>query len=95
MSTFPNTGGSHLSQIFWEHENLSGLSVIWLISTLNYTKKFWQKTWAKQESGLTTVQCKWDTPVEDQRQVVDTVKRILMKEKIDGQLAGQTSSTPL
>ena len=25
-----NTGGSHL---FWEHENWSGLSVIWLIST--------------------------------------------------------------
>ena len=27
------TGGSCLSQIFWEHANLSGLSVIWLIST--------------------------------------------------------------
>ena len=27
------TGGSHLSWIFWEHENLSGLSVIWLTST--------------------------------------------------------------
>ena len=27
------TGGSHLSQIFWEHENLSSLSVILLIST--------------------------------------------------------------
>ena len=26
-----HTGGSCLSQIFWEHENLSGLSVIWLI----------------------------------------------------------------
>ena len=25
------TGGSHLSQVFWEHENLSGLRVIWLI----------------------------------------------------------------
>ena len=25
------TGGSHLSWIFWEHENLSGLSIIWLI----------------------------------------------------------------
>ena len=29
----PNTGGSRLSRIFWEHTNLSGLSVIWLIST--------------------------------------------------------------
>ena len=28
------TGGSHLSQIFWEHENLSGLSSIWLIQLL-------------------------------------------------------------
>ena len=25
------TGGSRLSWIFWEHENLSGLSIIWLI----------------------------------------------------------------
>ena len=30
-----NTGGPHLSQIFWEHENLSGLSVIWLISMIS------------------------------------------------------------
>ena len=29
-----NTGGSCLSQIFWEHENLSGLSIIWLIQLL-------------------------------------------------------------
>ena len=28
------TGGSCLSQIFWEHENLSGLSIIWLIQLL-------------------------------------------------------------
>ena len=28
------TGGSCLSRIFWEHENLSGLSVIWLIQLL-------------------------------------------------------------
>ena len=27
----PNTGGSRLSRIFWEHENLSGLSIIQLI----------------------------------------------------------------
>ena len=27
------TGGSHLSQIFWEHGNLSGLRVIWLIQS--------------------------------------------------------------
>ena len=30
----PYTGGSHLSQIFWEHENLSDLSIIWLIQLL-------------------------------------------------------------
>ena len=28
------TGGSHLSWIFWEHENLSGLSIIQLIQLL-------------------------------------------------------------
>ena len=28
-----DTGGSHLSQVFWEHENLSGLSIVWLIIT--------------------------------------------------------------
>ena len=27
------TGGSCLSQIFWKHENLSSVSVIWLTST--------------------------------------------------------------
>ena len=33
-------------------------------------------------------------PIMDLIQVVETVKRILNKEKIDRQLAGQTSSTP-
>ena len=33
-------------------------------------------------------------PTEDLRQVVETVKRMLTKEKIDRQLAGQSSSTP-
>ena len=33
-------------------------------------------------------------PIMDLRQVVETVKRILIKEKIDRQLAGQTSSHP-
>ena len=33
-------------------------------------------------------------PIMDLRQVVETAKRILTKEKIDRQLAGQTSSTP-
>ena len=28
------TGGSRLSRIFWEHENLSGLSIIRLIQLL-------------------------------------------------------------
>ena len=32
-------------------------------------------------------------PIEDLRQAVETGKRILMKEKIDRQLAGQSSST--
>ena len=33
-------------------------------------------------------------PIMGLRQAVETVKRILTKEKIDRQLAGQTSSTP-
>ena len=33
-------------------------------------------------------------PIEDLRQAVETAKRILTKEKIDRQLAGQSSSTP-
>ena len=33
-------------------------------------------------------------PIEDLRQVVETAKSILTKEKIDRQLAGQTSLTP-
>ena len=32
--------------------------------------------------------------MEDLRQVIETAKRILTKEKIDRQLAGQSSSTP-
>ena len=32
-------------------------------------------------------------PIMDLRQAVETAKRILTNEKIDGQLAGQTSST--
>ena len=34
-------------------------------------------------------------PIEDLRQVVETVKRILTKEKLDRQLTRQSSSTPL
>ena len=33
-------------------------------------------------------------PIEDLRQAVDTVKRILTKEKLDKQLTGQTSTSP-
>ena len=33
-------------------------------------------------------------PIDDLMQVVETAKRILTKEKIDKQLAGQSSSTP-
>ena len=33
-------------------------------------------------------------PIEDLRQAVDTVKRILTKENIDKQLIGQTSTSP-
>ena len=61
------TGGYCLSQIFWGHENMSSLSVIWLIYIKLYRKKrkekFCKKIWAKWESGLTAVQLKWDPPV--------------------------------
>ena len=43
MTSLTCTGGSRLSQIFWEHENLSGLSVIWLISTKIYIKLYKEK----------------------------------------------------
>ena len=33
-------------------------------------------------------------PIEDLRQAVDTAKRILIKEKLDKQLTGQTSTSP-
>ena len=33
-------------------------------------------------------------PIEDLRQVVETAKRILTKEKLDKQLTGQTSTSP-
>ena len=47
------TGGSHLSWIFMEHENLSGLSILFYMKFCK--EKFWQKIWAKWESSLTTV----------------------------------------
>ena len=50
VSISSNTGGSCLSWIFWEHENQSGLLVIWLIYIKLYRKnetKFWKK-----KSGL-------------------------------------------
>ena len=52
INLYPYTGGSHLGWIFWEHENLSGLSVLY---TRKRKKQFWQKIWAKQESGFTAV----------------------------------------
>ena len=60
-----DTGGSSLSRNFWEHENQSGLLVIWLICIKLYRKKEknWQKIWTKQESGLTAVWLKQDPPV--------------------------------
>ena len=59
------TGGSHLSWIFWEHENLPGLNVIQLIhyNKFYYTRKFGKTIWAKRESSLTVVCLKQDSPV--------------------------------
>ena len=62
-----STGGSRLSQIFWEYKNQSGLLVIRLIYIKLYRKKeakFWKKKIrAKRESGLTAVWLKRDPPV--------------------------------
>ena len=58
-----NTGGSHLSQIFGEHENLSSLWVIQLIGTIYKEKEkktILAKIQAKWESSLTIVWLKWD-----------------------------------
>ena len=50
---------------FWEHENLSGLSVLIYIKLYKekQTKQLWQKIQAKWESGLTAVCLKWDPPL--------------------------------
>ena len=77
--------GSCLNWIFWEHENQSGLLVIWLIYIKLYRKKetkFWKKIWAKQEYGLTAVRLKWDLPV-------------FIKEHINGFVLFTKWSTPL
>ena len=65
--TYQYTGGSHFSQIFWEHENLSSLSVLIYIKLYNEKEKsdFGKKIWAKQESSLTAVWLKCDPPVYD------------------------------
>ena len=55
-----DTGGSHLSWIFWEHENLSASASIYIKLC---KEKDWQKIQAKWESGLTTVWLKWDPHV--------------------------------
>ena len=62
-----STGGSRLSRIFWEHENLSSLSIIRLIQiiiiSLIIQRNLATKIRAKQESSLTAVRLKWDPPV--------------------------------
>ena len=48
-----------------------------------------------QKSGLSGTHLYWVLfPIADLRLAVETAKRILTKEKIDKQLAGQTSSAP-
>ena len=67
MTKFGTTGGSHLSQIFWEHENLSQLKHYLaypiIIISLFIQRNLATKIQAKQESGLTAVQLKQDPPV--------------------------------
>ena len=89
------TGGSHLRQIFWEHENLSDLWVIRFISTLqytNYTKIFWAKIQIKQESSLTTVWLNWDPPIYGRMWSSLFLILVIFSRKNDANLSGKLSS---
>ena len=62
-----STGGSRLSQIFWEHENTVRLkhypAYPIIIISLIIQRNLATKIWAKWESSLTAVWLKWDPPV--------------------------------
>ena len=64
--------------------------------TSNYTFRLWGATHFRSIQKHTPYKLYWVLfPIDNLRQAVETVKRILTKEKIDRQLAGQSSSTHL
>ena len=63
--------------------------------TGNYTFRLWGPQILELFRKTLPTKLYWALfPIYDLRQVVKTAKRILMKEKIDRQLVGQSSSTP-
>ena len=63
--------------------------------TGSYTFRIWKTTVLRGIQNTLPSKLYWVLfPIDDLRQVVETAKRILMREKIDIQLAGQLSSTP-
>ena len=63
--------------------------------TGSYTFRLWGTTNFRSIPNTLPTKLYWVLfPIDDLRQAVETVKRILTKEKIDRQLARQSSSTP-
>ena len=66
-----------------------------MYKTGSYTFRLWRTTNFRGIQKHIPTKLYWvSVPIEDLRQVVETAKRILTKEKIDRQLAEQSSSTP-
>ena len=64
--------------------------------TGSYTYRLWRTTNLRVFKNTLPTKLYWISfPIDDLRQVVETAKRILTEVKIDRQLAGQSSSTPL
>ena len=63
--------------------------------TGSYTFMLWRTKNSRSIQNILPTKLYWVLfPIEDLRQAVETAKRMLTKEKIDRQLAGQSSSTP-
>ena len=63
--------------------------------TGSHTIRLWQTTGVRGIKNTLSTKLYWVLfPIEDFKQVVETGKRILTKEKIDRQLAEQSSSSP-
>ena len=66
-----------------------------MYKTSSYTFRLWRTTDFRSTQNTLPTKLYWAFfPIENPRQVVETAKIILTKEKLDRQLAGQSSSTP-